>query len=199
MLLSRRDPAGRWWIALAIDACHNNSGRLPADGWGCLKGGAEQLWSSPVLFGPQAKWASIPRPVPPLSACLPACLALTRASRPAEHRCNTIAVLTAALLLVTGADPWAWARWYLHGGESHGHRRRQRQRCRAPAAHRVCHARLLYPRKHAERSQQEHGCLHEQCVRVRTLLRCQVRRTVELPGPPHPSTAVVSALWAWIR
>ena len=28
------------------------------------------------------------------SFCLPACLALTRASRPAEHRCNTIAVLT---------------------------------------------------------------------------------------------------------
>jgi hypothetical protein len=50
-----RDP-GRWWIALAIDGCHNNSNRNASQGFACPKGGAEQLWSSPALFGPRAKW-----------------------------------------------------------------------------------------------------------------------------------------------
>jgi hypothetical protein len=67
-----RDPTGRWYIGLAIDGCHNNSGRLPADGYGCPKGGAEQLWSSPALFGPQAEWVRLhclnDAPCPPLTS-----------------------------------------------------------------------------------------------------------------------------------
>eukprot|EP01052_Picozoa_sp_SAG31_P005989 SAG31_NODE_271_length_18717_cov_8.685949_24_plen_476_part_00 len=51
-----RDPEHRWWIALAIDGCHNNTYRKGTDGFACVKGGAEQLWSSYTLFGPQAKW-----------------------------------------------------------------------------------------------------------------------------------------------
>ena len=47
---------GRWYTALAIDGCGSNAGRLPAEGFACPQGGAEQLWTSPALIGPQAKW-----------------------------------------------------------------------------------------------------------------------------------------------
>ena len=47
---------GRWYTALAIDGCGSNGGRLPGEGFACPQGGAEQLWSSPALIGPRAKW-----------------------------------------------------------------------------------------------------------------------------------------------
>ena len=34
-----RDPEHRWWIALAIDGCHNNTYRNGTDGFACVKGG----------------------------------------------------------------------------------------------------------------------------------------------------------------
>eukprot|EP01051_Picozoa_sp_SAG22_P008310 SAG22_NODE_626_length_8433_cov_43.291097_2_plen_652_part_00 len=56
-----KDPRdNRWYASLSFNGCNESMVDDPSESARCPKGGEAKMWSSPALFGPNAKWTQTP-------------------------------------------------------------------------------------------------------------------------------------------